>query len=206
MKKKQFESLWKGLLPDLPGFTCKGKLLYAEPVEHLLQGFCGDDSSFDPTIFTVWAFALPLYVPTEYVYFHPGNRLSDERGREKWWNIQEPDLADKVLSSIKQEGLPFLDRIREPIQVATYMQQSPGNALPRSLEIIAYSLAMAGDFAGAEQTLDRLMNAIDTKILWQVEVLDRAKLLAGKLNNDPQEAKQQLLEWEQLSVKNLGLR
>lgn len=205
MKKKQFEALCKKLLPDLPGFACKGWLLYAHPVSHILRGFCCDDSGFDPTSFAVSVFVLPLYVPTQHVYFNYGHRLRDERGCANWWNIQEPDSASKLLSSIQREGLPFLDGVRQPSQMVALVERLPGNTNPHSLEAIAYSLAMANEYVAAQSALDRLVKALDVKIGWQAEMMERAKQLGEKLNIDPQGVKQLLTEWEQATVKNLGL-
>jgi len=205
MKKKQFESLCKKLLPDLPGFCCKGWLLHAEPVEHVLRGFYCDGSQFDPTSFVVSVFALPLYVPTQHLYFSLGNRLKDERGCEKWWNIQEPDLANKLLSSIQREGVPFLDGVRQPSQLVAFAERLPGNTYPRILEIIAYSLAKADEYVAARSALDRLLKALNVNIPWQAEMMQRAKELEQRLNSDRSGAKQLLAEWEQATIKNLGL-
>jgi len=195
----------RNILPDLPGFACKGWLLYAHPVSHILRGFCCDGSSFDPSIFTVTVFVLPLYVPTTHLHFNMGNRLKDERGCDKWWNIQEPDLAKKLLNSIQREGLPFLDGVRQPSQMVALVERLPGNTNPHSLEAIAYSLAMADDYVAAETALDRLVKALDVKIGWQAEMMERAKQLGEKLNTDPQGVKQLLTEWEQATVRSLGL-
>jgi hypothetical protein len=205
MKKKQFESVGERILPDLPGFACDGWLLYARPVSHILRGFCCDGSGFDPSLFTVTVFVLPLYVPTTHLHFTFGNRLKDERGCDKWWNIQEPDLANTLLSSIQREGLPFLEGVRQPSELVALVERLPGNTNPHSLEAIAYSLAMADDHAAAHTALDRLVKALDLKIVWQAEMMERAKQLAHKLNADPQAAKQQLAEWEQATVDTLGV-
>jgi hypothetical protein len=131
--------------------------------------------------------------------------LKDERGCDKWWNIGEPDLANKLLGSIRREGLPFLDGVCQPSQMVALVGRLPGNTNPHSLEAIAYSLAMADEYGGAQSALDRLVKALDAKIGWQAEMMERAKQLGEKLKADPQGAKQLLAEWEQATMKNLGL-
>jgi hypothetical protein len=205
MKKKHFESICSTILPTLPGFACKGWLLYAHPVSHILRGFCCDISGFDPTSFTVWVFVLPLYVPTQHLYFNIGNRLKDERGCEKWWNLQEPDLASKLLSSIKGEGLGFLERVHHPAQIVRLVEGLPGNTNPHSLEAIAYSSAIADEYVAAQAALGRLVEALDVNVPWQAEMMERATQLGEKLNNDPQGAKQLLAQWEGITIRNLGL-
>lgn len=205
MKKKQFESICRNVLPNLPGFACKGWLLYARPTTHILWGFCCDSSSFDPSIFTVTVFVLPLYVPTAHLYFNYGHRLRDNRGCEKWWNIEEPDLALKLLDCIQREGLPFLERVQEPSQLISLVERLPGNTNPHSLEAIAYSLAITDDYACAQVALDRLLKVLDVNIGWQAEMMERATQFAEVLTVDPQAAKGLLVELEQTTVKNLGL-
>ena len=149
MKKKQFESICRKILPNLPGFVSKGWLLYAHPTSHILRGFCCDGSGFNPSLFVVWVFALPLYVPTQYVSFNFGSRLKNEKGCDKWWDVQEPDLANKLRNHIQQQGLPFLDGVRQPSEMVAFAERFPGKANPHSMEAVAYSLAMADDYSGA---------------------------------------------------------
>jgi hypothetical protein len=205
MKKKQFESLCGEILSNLPGFSCKGWLLHAVPLDHILRGFCCDGSSFDPSIFTVTVFVLPLYVPTTHLHFNMGKRLKDERGCDKWWNIGEADLSSKLLSSVQHDGLPFLCGVRSPSEIIAVVQRLPGSSNPHSLEAIAYSLAMAGEYFAAQLALERLVKALDVKISWQLEMAERAKLLAEKLNADPEAGKLLLATWELETINALAL-
>ena len=156
-------------------------------------------------IFTVTVFVLPLYVPTAHLYFNYGHRLRDNRGCEKWWNIEEPDLALKLLDCIQREGLPFLERVQEPSQLISLVERLPGNTNPHSLEAIAYSLAITDNYACAQVALDRLLKVLDVNIGWQAEMMERATQFAEVLTVDPQAAKGLLVELEQTTVKNLGL-
>jgi len=205
MKKRQFEALCKMLLPDLPGFTCKGWLLYAVPLGHVLRGFCCDDSGFDPKKFTVWAFFLPLYVPRQYLSFNMGFRLKDVRGCDRWWKIDDPRLGEELLACIQQQGLPFLEAVKQPCDVVTAIQRLGIDSNVYNLEAMAYSLVMIDDVVAAQQALERLTKLLDTSVPWQAEMKTRAMELARKLDIDPQEARRQLAEWEQATVKNLGL-
>ncbi len=206
MKKKQFETLCKTLLPHLRGFACNGWLLYAQPIGHVLRGFCCDDSGFDPQKFTVTVFFLPLYVPTKHLHFNMGHRLKDARGCDMWWNLSDPRLRDELLACIQRDGLPFLEYVTQACDVATAIHRLGADSDPYRLEAIAYSLAMTDDVAAAQQALERLTKALDRGISWQAEMMERATQLARKLSTDPQEAKHQLAEWEEETVKNLGLR
>src|SRR5712692_1361407 len=125
MKKKQFESIGRKLVSHLPGFSCKGWLIHALPVTHLLRGFCCDDSGFAPAKFTVVVFVLPLYVPTNHLYFLFGDRLKDDRGCSMWWDVNDANLADDLLLRMKTQGIPFLSRIDSPTRLAEIAEELP---------------------------------------------------------------------------------
>ena len=205
MNLAQARSLSKILLPQMPGYTHKGRMLYASPLNHVLRGFYFEESGFDPSAFYVWAFFLPLYVPTAHVSFSFGKRLGD--GSDERWNLHDPELRDELLVRIQRDGLPFLNEVDGPFQVPTAIQRLGTESDPYGLEAIAYSLAMADDFPAAQRALNRLANVLNKGVPWQAEICDRATLLGQKLiGGDPQRAKQQLEDWEQTTRKNLGLR
>lgn len=230
MKKKQFESLWKRLLPNMPGYACKGSILYASPLGHVLKGFDADGSGYVRTEFRVHVFLLPLYVPTRHLHFGLGRCLRDDRGCDKWWDINDPELVEKLLQCVETQGMSFLSGAGNPTQLAKRAEQleletqhqrleyhrqqglpvTPKEQTfqirnPYTLETIAYSLIMADDYVGAQRALERLAKALDENISWQAEVMERAKQLIQKLESDPHGAKQLLAEWEQATIKNLGL-
>src|SRR5713101_2107072 len=181
MKRRQFESLCRKLVPNLPGFVCKGWLLHTFPLNHLLRGFCCDDSGFDSAKFTVVVFFLPLYVPTNHIYFLFGNRLKDDQGCDIWWNVNDSKLADDLLFRIRTQGIPFLSRIASPSALVDAAQALPATQDAYKWETIVYSLALVDDFAGAQRALERLVKALDPKIPWQAEMMERAELLGDNL-------------------------
>lgn len=205
MKKKQFESIGKQLLPQLPGFVSKGWLLYHEPVGHVLRGFCCDESGFDKAQFTVWAFCLPLYIPTTHVYFRFGARLKDDRGCDIWWNANDPELASNLFACIESQGLPFLSGIDNPRSLIEFSERDPNIQEPGKSETIAYSAIIVGDYELARSAFGRLTDAVDVNIPWQVEILDRAKQLREALDTGANQAKRLLEQWEQFSANSLGI-
>lgn len=205
MKKKQFETICKSFLSSLPGFACKGWLLYEQPVGHVLRGFCCDDSGFDPNKFAVIVFFLPLYVPTKHLHFNMGKRLKDARGCDIWWNLNDPQLRDELLAYIHRDGMPFLDGVAEPHDVVNAIQRLGADSDPYKLEALAYSLAMSDDVSLAQEALSRLTNGLDASVSWQAEMIERATQLARKLSVNPKEARRQLAEWEEISIKHLAV-
>lgn len=203
MNSSQVRSLSKDLLPQMPGYTHKGLMLYARPLNHVLRGFYFEDSGFDRSAFYMWAFFLPLYVPATHVSFSFGRRLGDASGKR--WNLNDPRLRDELLACIQLDGLPFIESVKQPQDIAAAIHRLGANFDPYKMEAIAYSLAMDGDMAAAQLALEALTTALDKSISWQVEMLERAQQLVRKLEVDPQEARNQLAKWEQVTVKNLGL-
>jgi hypothetical protein len=203
MKTADVRLLSKYLLPHMPGFVHKGRLLYARPLNHVLRAFNFDPSAFDKETFYVTVFFLPLYVPASHIHLSFGERLRSPKGQA--WNLSDPRLREELLACIQRDGLPFLEGVTQPRDVATAILRLGADSDPYKLEAIAYSLAMADDVAAAQQALERLTKVLDRGISWQAEMGERATQLARKLGVDPQEAKRQLAEWEQATVKNLGL-
>ena len=62
MKTRDVVTLGSRLIPDLPGFIVKERLLLMAPLHHTVRGIYFDDSSFDQNLFFVevflWSFAL----------------------------------------------------------------------------------------------------------------------------------------------------
>jgi hypothetical protein len=205
MKKRQFESLCKQLLPHLPGFSCKGWLLFMKPINHILRGFCCDDSGLDSTKFAVTTFCLPLYVPTDHITFLFGDRLRNDRGCEIWWDINDGNLTSQLLARIEGQGIPYLSKMDDPRRLEEVAHDLPSTQEGYKWETIAYSLARAGDIDQAVAALEQLVNLLDKKISWQRDMADRSQVLKAKLVENPSEAQQQLEAWEAESARNLGL-
>ena|SRR5712692_1742177 len=204
MKVKRFQALAKRLLPHLGGYTCRRDLIYATPVAHVLRGFCFETSAFDATSFYVYVFFLPLYVPTQYLYFNFGERLR-YRGRDGW-SITDSNVEEKLLESIRIQGLPFLAGVEEPLELAKVTRSRFGELKnPHTWEAIAYSLIMGNDHGSAHAAFDRLLASLDLGVEWQQQIKLRAEEVKNKLESNPEDAKRQLEEWELSTLANLGL-
>lgn len=201
MKKRQFEAIAKQLLPHLPGYASNGWLIFATPIGHVLRGFGCDGSGFDPEIFTVWVFFLPLYVPTEGLPMSMGERLKDDRRCEKWWNVNDPDLVPDLERRMRRQGLPFLHGVEEPLGLARVIRKRYRNTRdPYQLEAMAYSLLMGGEIAQSRETLDKVIALLDPGVGWQKTMRERAASLKTLGRED---ARRQLAEWEARSLENL---
>lgn len=178
-------------------------MLHAQPLNRVLRGLCFDGSGFDPGVFFLHAFCMPLYVPTDHIYLSLGDRLR-HAGNERW-RLDDSKLTDKLVEVVQREGLPFLETVREPLELVRYCEQMAGSSNPRVIEIIAYSHLFANDLQQAAKVLNHLLSVLDPSIGWQTEIHDRAEGLMATLESDPGNARQMLENWESETIDNLGL-
>lgn len=216
MRQKEFQVLSrKYLLPHLPVFEVKGDLLIIPPIKYLLRGFCFQPSAFDRKSFNVQTFVQPLYIPKEYIVFNIGFRLGKlTRKGEEWWEItpeNEAEVMTDVLHLMKVEGLPFLNRLETPEDIATELQKDSPNEsrLIIDSQTIAYSLILAGKYAEGLKELNRfifLLSEEDELREWEKVLLERAILLRDTLKNHGEKTAIALLEeWRAYTIGKLRL-
>lgn len=205
MTWREAEKILKKLLPRLPAdFAVHKRLLFFQPVNSILRGFYLDRSS-DPASFYFYVFAQPLYVPSEDIVFNFGERLG--RG----WRYEaetEPELLEKLLNCIIDEGLPMLRKMETPAQFAEIVDQifDPNNA--HLLQARAYSLVLAGNHTDAAKVFDKLHDRItrsDDDRLWVRELLRENDALKRLLIRNPAAVEAKLRAWERATLANLKL-
>ena len=139
MKSKEVEAMAMQLLPKLPGFRVKGRLMFAQPVQHVLRAIYFDASS-SADAFYVWVFFLPLYVPQEDLSFNLGKRL-----RPAGWNRNEPGMLDKLTRSIETEAVPFLNSVSTLEQVLLTLDVRAATSIDsHTWEALAYTHILLG--------------------------------------------------------------
>lgn len=200
MRKKDFVTLEKRLLPKFPDFVVKGSLMFLSPVRHTLRGFHFDPSGVDKAIFYLNVFYLPLCVPNQYLSFTFGHRI-----RNTGWHSDAPNLEAEMIDEMQAE-LRFISNLQtiDDVILAIKALVRKSNNI-HQYEAIAYMLARAGRNREAMGALDHLFDLLDTSVSWQRDMLERGKSLKAKLLTNPLEAQGQLRSWEADSVRNLGL-
>jgi hypothetical protein len=200
---KEFLALEKKLLPHLPGFAIAGRLLIISPIGHLLRGISFESSAFDKMSFYVNTFVLPLCVPTEHLYLNFGSRVRHEGGGDRW-NIEMPDLAEKLRDALKREALPFLQPIKS-LDNFVDVAKAFSFKNPHTVQAIAYALARVGNTQGALSALNKLSEQIDLTVPWQQVIAERAEVLMSELRESPLAVQHRLETWEDETLKNLRL-
>jgi hypothetical protein len=203
MKIREFVALEKRLLPALSGFAIRGSLMFITPLGDILRGFDFESSSHDKKAFYVYAFFLPLCVPSEYLSFNFGNRL--RYGRADRWSIMDRDF-EFVLKSAMEKEARYLRALQssEDVILALRTHVSRTND-PYGHEAIAYLLAKEGKVQVSLEALDSLIRMLEPSVAWEKEMASRAQLIKAKLLANPMEARQQLEIWQRETVRNLGL-
>ncbi len=152
------------MVPHLPPVRLVRNLTIFPPTEHLLRALSTDSSGFSGVRFVVEAFVMPLYVPSDHIYYTFGGRLGALSGhQERWWTISdenESEVMREVLDLIRKEALPFLNRLSNPRELAEHIHRDvhPDNRRtdPHLAESEAYSWIVAGEPGQARAAFDRL--------------------------------------------------
>jgi hypothetical protein len=208
MKNREFEIIGKNLLPHLPGFVVRGPMVFMHPIGDMLKGLYFDSSSHNRKGFYVEVFVLPLFVPTDMVYFNYGKRLS---GAGAQWNARDPNLMNELVKSIQKDAIPFFDNVSTIQGVVEYVRpmavpNAIGNVNLHSHEALAYTLIKANNIKDAFTVLNQIQETSSkSPAEWELEIKVRARLLQEKLLQSPEAAFEQLETWKAETIRKLGL-
>lgn len=199
------------LKAHLPGMEQRGSLIYRRPVADLLCGCHVESSGFSGDRFVLHAFVQPLYVPAQSVVLSFGRRLGG-RG-ERWFNLSDEAEAQamaEVLRLIRSDVLPLCARFREPADFARYGGELVSNRRdPHFVEAVAYSYALAGEYAQARDHLMRLLIHLQNRgdlLPYEREMIRRNQQLDARLRERPDEALADLRTWRDQTLQAIGLR
>jgi hypothetical protein len=202
MTKKQFSGIGIELVRDHPQFAVAGPLVYEKPPVHILRGLCFESSGFSKTDFYVWVFAMPLYIPTDHISFTLGERLTN-RGNQGW-KLGTETLSMDLARAFREQALPWLSNrndLSDCVRALSLLANNdPNRAIARALGLFTLGRTVEG-----MQALDDLMPSIQTESKWQLEILNKANLIKGLALESEQKVHQQLSNWENQTLVQLGL-
>ena len=201
MKSRELALLLRHPLLQLDGFVLKGALLFKPPVDRLLRGIYFDSSGFDRRAFYPTLFVMPTCVPTSNLNFNFGDRIRMAAGGERW-NTEMPDLVIELGAALKRATI-FLSGIDSHSAFVNFAQS--GLRTERTLEGIGYALACDGKISQAIAVFNELLDKIDVRVHWHVELADRINDLKRTLIESPEIARGQLALSETETIRNLGL-
>jgi hypothetical protein len=196
------------LLPELPGFSAHGRLLYQMPVGDVLRAFQVEVSGFTKSAAYVECFVLPLYVPQSAISFDFGNRLRDTAtGAARWEVGDEDQVSARMAKVMKEEGLAFLGQIRTARDLLRHLGTAFGSLEnPHTLEALAYTQLLADEPAHAKDTLRKVAESLDRSVGWEREMHERVSTISAFVaTGDLLFAHNQLAAWQRSSIRNLKL-
>jgi len=207
MKRKEFAGIEKQLLPALPEFVMKGKLMFVPPVGDFLRGVYFENSS-GTNDFYLRVLYLPLFVPQEEINFIHGERL--RRNNRELWHADDANLLETLREVIRDKAIPFLDRVSTLAGVLELVKSDVNSDWPRynshHLEELAYLYIKNGEYPAALESLGRLKRDLEKETTaWVVKQRNRAQLIQEKLSQSPEAALMQLEAWKTETVNKLGL-
>lgn len=206
MKAREYQKLSKiYLLPNLPGFEVLGGVLYLRPIKYFLLGLSFDNSSFSKNSFTVTAFAQPLFIPRNYIFYSFGSRLGTlSGGPEKWWEITDQNSEEvyaQVLNLIRKEAIPFFESVKTPRKFIRKYKSRSDPPHVHNMEAVAYAMILDGDNRKAARLMQQSLVVLkvamkkDLNRPWLQETKARVQMINSALHKDPTGAVAQLNTW-----------
>jgi hypothetical protein len=208
MKKKQAERLLKRyVLAKLSGWIVRGDEIIALPVKHLYCAFGMSGSSYDQVSFYLESMIAPLYVPDDILGGALGERI-DRKG-DPWELVpadREKKLGDDLWHHIKTVGLPWMEQFDTVEKLARNHQKVGAERNTHVNEAIAGAAILSHNLPVARKCLNRAIDVLTDESEgelqeWYVAQLKRVRLLQTLLDEDMRLAKEQLLKWEQYTIK-----
>jgi hypothetical protein len=208
MKSTQWKRLFKRYLePHIPGYQIHGSLIVEAPPGYLLRGYSIDSSAFSKEAFYLHVFVQPLYEPMDHIHYLFGERILSAECHPD----DEANDMKQVLQSIMRDGMPFLQQLRSPADIAKRARTATYASNPYAIEIVAYSEILDGNDKLASRLLKDAHGSLKVCMVenplssWIQTVADRVSLIDQLFSDSPDRARLQLEEWRLQTLKNLKL-
>ena len=208
MRKLDIQRFVRGtLLPEMSGFAASGDLLYAKPIGPVLRGFLFEGSDFDNELFFVWAFVMPLYVPSDQVVLTFGRRIETRVGFLSWkrtWRLANGSVDDvPSLQRALRQGTGFLEKLQSPEMLINSLRWRTNPLGSKSIDrAIAFSLAWVGRDREARRKLRSLSKGAEVK--GRENVRKEADQLLVALDSGGGASRSLLESWAAATVRALG--
>jgi hypothetical protein len=198
--------------PQPEGWQVIRRAALQAPTRWLATGLLADFAR-EGLPFTVSIVAVPLYKPTQHMYYSYSTRLRSGAGG---WGFQVPStdaetdaVAHQLVEALSTpQARDFLSSSTTPAGFAAMVFASSAHRSTigeDEAERLGYSLLLAGRRDEAEQLI-RYAAAIDHEdIDWQRQIGDRATTILALLDRSPDAAVAQLDAWAQASADAIGI-
>jgi hypothetical protein len=154
----------------------------------------------------VWAFAQPLYIPSDHVVLSYGKRLGT---RSRCWELDEKTPAtvlDELGTLLEFDGMEFLRQRATPALLAdAYRWQALVRKDPHVRQVVAFSFVKAKKRGPALRLLNRLRQASREAPEWEQMIASQSEMLLRALEHGSNEGDDLLAEWEAQTRQSLKL-
>jgi len=185
MKKKEKIILLKEILialgDDGAKFEINNDIAFVKPIGNCYRGICIDDSRFSKEEFYIEIFFVPLYIPTDHVYFNNGWRLTRNKNEDTW----EKGLLKDIVYIIKQNVLEKLLYSNTDEKLLNIINEL--NGFSNNIKTLETKLILAARM-GNEKIINSTYTEIKLQINedsfpWQKNILERVDLIIHNYKN-----------------------
>lgn len=201
MKVKEINKIIASSFND---FKCCNAIIYKASLKDILVGFYVEKTNLNNHY--LWRFALPLYVPSEYVYFTFGQRILNKKGQE----IFDFQTAESTRVSI-QEIIEIIKSEKESLfKLEDYDSFIAGYKDKKYIDNIHVQQALAYtmcflDWKEAKLMLENMVsNHSKDNISWVETILKRATDLINEINTGNHLSK--LEEYKKFTLEKIGIK
>lgn len=203
------------LVPVFPELTLNSKEsdLFFDPMNHIYRYFSFAGSAYSTATIRVNAAFMPLYVPADFYHVTLGKRLQNGHTDVwEWSEAEETKVFESIRDAMRTQGMERLGKVQSPLDLARMapLLNSPDSEAVK--QAVDYSLIYTGQFEEAQVGMEEYMKPIEIRDRrnpptepWDLERQRLERELSGLLKQNPEEARQLLLQWEQQTIKNLKL-
>jgi hypothetical protein len=194
--KRAFSRLTRCCANVHPGLISKENLLLLGPLSHFFNGFLFENSS-KRNFFYPWSVIQLLTVPSTHFVLSLGHRLSHGVSAD------DPVDLEKLHDLIRVES-QSLAAISDVWMVADIIRKHLGK-MPQYNEHLAHCSILTGEYEDAKNRLESILSDRKGFHHFRPAAMERIEQIRTMLNSDVVQARNQLLTWEEETVKGLGL-
>lgn len=200
MRSRELKPIFDAVRKRHADLSYHKTLLLLSPMRGLLRAVHLDASAFSKDDFTVTAFMMPLCVPTDHIHLTFGFRI---RSIEGGWSMLMPDLVKQMSDKVTAEAMPFFSSAPSLSRFPEVARKYFGN--PHGPKEAAFALARVGEIRQAVDMIEDYLPRLDLSSHWQREIEEDSRALRHLLLYEPALAAAKLKEWEDTTIRNLGL-
>lgn len=209
MRAKEWKRLAAQVIePFGPALTMTGSLVHAPDTVTMLRGLAKDSSGFS-TEFAIWAFVQPLGVPVDHLVFSYGLRLRHRQTDQEWWSSDPAGRASVIMDlqdAVTTQALPLLQRIGSAQGLLDHIEGTKHwTTDPHHIEAASCCVIELDD----RQRADGLRACLRRSTWapgWPKDAAERASRRLEEFMEDPDGARQRLLQTSVATAEGLGLR